>query len=51
MELGVLRLCGEGVSQEVRRQWGARRMPMLNLSMSAGRLNSLPLGKLQRGKE
>lgn len=24
MELGVLRLCGEGVSQEFRRQWGSK---------------------------
>lgn len=47
MELGVIRLCGEGVWQKLGRPRGARRMLMLNLSESDGRLNNLPLVKLQ----
>lgn len=50
MGLGVLRLGGEGFSQEVRRPWGARRMLILNLSMSGGRLDKPSLRKVVKGK-
>lgn len=41
-EFSVLSLCGEGVLEEAGRQYGARRMLMLNSSVGGGRQSIFP---------